>query len=314
MAEAKKKAARKPRSQAVTVAAKAVSDPAAVIATLTKGRVKLTPENTKNLKPDTPSSSYTDALDRVIKTAGFTLDRAYAVLMAEVPRTQGDWVAAAEAVLAAAPHIEAKLVIGGIAYPIDPGHETGLERTIGAGRWGHGRGLVDAWPDEAWVGLLVHLGLPADPLDRAAADQPVKRLVQRLWYEACAGGVPEDRRPVFDARDTVRQKEYAEGFPAAAERTKEKKERARATGFGRSGEVRYAPTAALKDKGFAPGGQAALLLVAFKTSKWTPMSTQEAAAGMVKAGLVTTTKPERIAAFYLCKWAKQGLLTREAAG
>ena len=257
---------------------------------------------------DTTTASYTDAIARVMRETGLTLEHAHQALMLDPMK--GDWTKAADAVAARAPHIEAKLLINGVAYPVDPSRDTGLDHTLGAGRWGHGLGLADAWPDAAWVGLLTWLGLPADPLDRAAAEHPVKRLIQRLWYEVCAGGVPEDRRPVFDARDAVRQKEYAEGFPAAAERTKEKKERARATGFGRTGEVRYAPTDALKKKDVQFGGQAALLHAAFKGVGWKPMTTAEATAGMVAAGLKTTTKPERIAAFYLCQWAKKGLLSR----
>ena len=96
-----------------------------------------------------------------------------------------------------APRVDCRLLIGDLSLPVDA---SSLERTLGSGRWGGGCGLVDSWPDAAWVGLLVHLGLAADPLDRTAADQPVKRLVQRLWYEAVNPTVLERLKPVFDKR------------------------------------------------------------------------------------------------------------------
>ena len=58
------------------------------------------------------------------------------------------------------------------------------------------------------------------------------------------------------------------------------------------------------------GGQAGMLLTAFKAAAWTPLTTAMATEGMLKAGLKTSTKPERIAAFYLCQWVKKGLLNR----
>ena len=120
-----------------------------------------------------------------------------------------------------APHIDCRMMINGVGYPVDP---SSLEHTIGAGEWGHGRGLVDAWPEAAWVGLLAHLGLPADPLDPEVAGQPVKRLVQRLWYEVVKGEVPS--REVFAKRDEERQEEYKEKFEGVKAAVVEKKVRA----------------------------------------------------------------------------------------
>ena len=205
-----------------------------------------------------------------------------------------------------APRVDCRLLIGDLSLPVDA---SSLEHTLGSGRWGGGRGLVDSWPDAAWVGLLVHLGLAADPLDRTAADQPVKRLVQRLWYEAVNPTVLERLKPVFDKRDEERAEEYKEKFTKVKAVSAEKSVRAK-TSFGRHGETKYTPTAALKDKKLVLGGQAAILLEAFKKADWVAMTTAEATKGMLTAGLKTTTKPERIAAFYLCQWVKKSLLER----
>jgi hypothetical protein len=214
-----------------------------------------------------------------------------------------------------APRIDCRLTIGETSYPVDP---SSLERTLGAGRWGHGLGLVDSWSDAAWVGLLVRLNLPADPLDRIAAEQPVKRLVQRLWYEAIAPWTlkVDDERTEADtrmtARDAAAAEKYGNGFSKIKVAATEKSTRARESfGKARGGEVRYIPTPALKDKKLALGGQAGILLDAFRAVEFKPMTTHEATDAMVKAGLKTTTKPERIAAFYLSQWAtKKGLLTK----
>ena len=213
-------------------------------------------------------------------------------------------------VAADAPRIECRLRVGELYLPVDA---SSLERTLGAGQWGNGRGLMDAWPDTAWAGLLAHLKLPAEPLDRAVADQPVKRLVQRLWYEAVKGGVPEERKAVFEARDAERVEEYKQKFDGAGgvkDKVVAKKERAK-TSFGRSGETHYTPTDALKSKKLVLNGQAGILVKAFRDADFKPMTTQEATDAMVKAGLVTGTDPRRIAAFYLSQFAtKKNLLTR----
>lgn len=204
------------------------------------------------------------------------------------------------------PRIDCRLLVGELSLPVDASN---LERTIGAGRWGHGLGLVDQWPDAAWVGLLTYLKLPADPLDRGVADQPVKRLVQQLWYETVKGCVPEDRAVVMAERDADRSNEYKEKFTKIKEISVTRAEHAK-TGFGRHSETSYEPTTALKDAKLVLGGQAAILLTTFKTGGWKSMTTAIATEGMLKAGLKTTTKPERIAAFYLCQWVKKGLLKR----
>jgi len=161
-----------------------------------------------------------------------------------------------------APHIECKLIVGDLAVKIDA---SDLAHTLGSGRWGHGLGLVDQWPDAVWVSLLAHLKLPADPLDRVAAEPPVKRLVQRLWYEAVQGGVPEERKAVFEARDTERAKKYKEEFEGVKSGAEGRKERA-VKSFGRKGETVYTPTELLKDKKLALGGQQAPLLAFFSAS------------------------------------------------
>lgn len=208
-----------------------------------------------------------------------------------------------------APHIECRLFVGGIGYPIDPSN---LERTIGGGRWASG--LIDEWSDAAWVGLLAHLGLPADPLDRTVAAQPVKRLVQRLWYEACAGGVPEESKTRFEERDAIRVAEYKENFTVVKDGSAAKAERARAS-FGkvresRGGGSKYEPTEELKKKGPSLGGQQAPLYQFFKAGKFAAATTDEATAGMLAHGLKTGTDPKRISSFYLSRWTRDGLLTR----
>ena len=128
------------------------------------------------------------------------------------------------AVDADAPRIECRLIIGDLSLPIDA---ASLEHTLGAGEYGHGRGLVDQWPEGAWTALLVHLGLPAEPLDTQVAEQPVKRLVQQLWYEAVKGGVPDTL--AFSRRDAARAKEYEENFEHVKETAETRSKTARAT-------------------------------------------------------------------------------------
>ena len=212
-----------------------------------------------------------------------------------------------------APRIECRLVVGDVSVAVDA---SSLDHTLGSGPWGHtqgyGPGLVDTWPDTAWAALLAHLKLPAFPLDREAAEKPVKRLVQRLWYEAVQGGVPEERRAVFAERDAEAVKAYKPDFEKV-EATAETRARAGARmSAARGGPTTYEPTAALKDKKLKLGGQAAILLAAFRDNGFKPMTVPEATAAMLKAGLKTTTKPERISSFYLSQWAtKAGLLARK---
>jgi hypothetical protein len=215
------------------------------------------------------------------------------------------------------PRIEARLVFGDVSVPVDP---SSLEATIGAGKHGYGRGLMDKWPDAAWVTLLSHAGSPADPLDRETARPLMQRLVQRLWWEAVTPWVlkTEDGQPTESAvryakRDAEAATAYATAYADVKENKSERAERAK-SGFGRTGGVvHYEPTAKAKAKAFAPKGQAGILLAAFKASKWASMTTEEAAKAMVTAGLKTSTKPERIAAFYLCQWAKNELVKRVTA-
>jgi hypothetical protein len=182
------------------------------------------------------------------------------------------------------PRIECNMLIAGIAYRVDA---SSLEHTIGAGRWGYGKGLVDGWPDAAWTGLLVHLRLPADPLDRETAGPAVKRIVQQLWYEYCGGGVPAERAEMFKKRDEAAAEHYKQDFVKVKELTV-----ARSDGMirARGGETVYTPTAKLKAAKDIKG-QAAQLLDFFKASKFAPATTKEAADGMMTAGLKTTTKP-----------------------
>lgn len=213
-----------------------------------------------------------------------------------------------------APRIETRLVVGDVSVPVDA---ASLDHTLGSGPWGHtqgyGPGLVDTWPDTAWAALLAHLRLPAFPLDREAAEKPVKRLVQKLWYEAVQGGVPEERRAVFAERDAEAAKSYKPDFEKV-EATAETRAKAGARmQAARGGPTTYEPTPHLKKNGAEAKGQAAMLFSAFKAGGFAPMTTVAAAEAMVKAGLVTTTKPERIAAFYLCQWVKTGWLARKEA-
>jgi hypothetical protein len=223
------------------------------------------------------------------------------------------YVAAAEAAPMKptdAPRIECRLIIGDLSLMVDGSN---LERTLGAGRWVR-ESLVDSWPDTAWTGLLAYLGLPSFPLDRPTASPPVKRLVQKLWYEAIKGGVPEERKAEFEARDTAKAAEYKKNIVGYAEAVTGKAERARAafgTARAKGGETVYEPTAALKVKGFKLGGQAGVLVDAFRANGFKAMTTQEATDAMLKAGLKTGTDPKRISSFYLSVWAsKKGLLTR----
>lgn len=208
-----------------------------------------------------------------------------------------------------APRIECRLIVGDLSVAVDLSYVGGLAHTVGAGMWGHGKGLVDQWPDAVWVGLLSHLKLPADPLDRATAEQPVKRLVQKLWYEVVQGGIPEEHKATMAARDTESVEAYKNGFADVKDAATGKAERAKKS-FGRKGETIYTPTDALKDKNLELGGQQSPLLEFFRASKFAPATTKQATDGTVAQGLKTGTKPERIVSFYLSTWCKRGLLTR----
>lgn len=126
-----------------------------------------------------------------------------------------------------APRIECRLWVGDLSVTVDA---SSLSHTLGCADCA-GKGLVDQWPDAVWTGLLVHLGLPADPLDRPSAEAPVKRLVQRLWYEAIKGAVPDE--PAFSKRDAAKTAEYKETFTTVKETVAVKSERAR-TNFAKA--------------------------------------------------------------------------------
>ena len=210
------------------------------------------------------------------------------------------------AVVKDAPRIECRLLIGDLSLPVDA---SSLEHTLGAGRWGHGKGLVDAWPEAAWTALLTYLELPAFPLDPIVAEQPVKRLVQRLWYEAVNPAVLEARKTTFEERDEAAKEKYENGFEHVKEGVVKK-----AAGVAKAretrGETMYTPTDALKDKKLKIGGQAGTLLDFFKSTKFAPATVQQATDGMLKAGLKTGTDPKRISSFYLSTWSRKGLLER----
>ena len=209
-----------------------------------------------------------------------------------------------------APRIECRLLVGDLSLTVDP---SSLERTLGAGRWGHGLGLVDSWPDAAWVGLLAYLKLPADPLDRTVAEQPVKRLVQQLWYGAVNPTVLIDRKDAFAERDADRQEEYKEKFTHVEGVAKGRSERA-VKSFAKvranTAEAVYTPTVALKGKTFS--GQQAPILEFFKATKFAPATIAQTVVGAVKAGLKTAKQtPERVVGFYFSDWTKKELLDRK---
>ena len=133
-----------------------------------------------------------------------------------------------------APRIECRLLIGDLSLPIDPAN---LDHTLGtaAAEWAYGKGLVDSWPDAAWVALLAYLDLPADPLDRSVAALPVKRLVQKLWYKNIKGYVPDE--VVLRKRDEERSEEYEEKFVTVKESSESRSEKAK-TNFAKAREAR----------------------------------------------------------------------------
>jgi hypothetical protein len=206
--------------------------------------------------------------------------------------------------------IVSTLTVGGISVEVDASN---LARTLGCGPWGYGQGLVDKWSDAVWTALLKHLKLPCEPLDREVASQPVKRLVQRLWYEAIHPEVLE--KPAFAERDAEAEETYERKHAEVKEQKTEAAERRASTpAFGRTSKTYYEPTAELKkSEGAGMGGQQKYLAQAFARAKWGRLTTQEATDGMVASGLQTTTKPERIAGFYLAQWCKKGLLGRVQA-
>jgi hypothetical protein len=157
------------------------------------------------------------------------------------------------------------------------------------------------------VAILAHLGLPAEFIDRTRAQWVVKRFVQRLWIGAFEPTLAEVSSARMDARDAEARAKYLAAqsiddsgvVAVAGKRPAYKMAKTHAA---------YAPTKALAKQKVK--GQAKSLLAFFKATRFAPATTAQAAAGMVAAGLKTTTAPARIAAFYLCDWAKKGWLER----
>ena len=190
------------------------------------------------------------------------------------------------------PRIECRLIVGDLSVPVDG---SSLEHTIGTTEWGPGRpygpGLIDQWPDAAWVNLLVHLGLPADPLERSVAAAPVKRLVQQLWYEAIKGGVPDAE--MFKKRDAARQEEYEEEFVKVKDGAESRSEKAK-TNFAKIREARGdSPRTAMAGKqirvinkahGARPGTKRQIGLDIIMSTK----SVDEALPLLIKAGCNAT--------------------------
>lgn len=188
----------------------------------------------------------------------------------------------------APPRIEARLVFKGYSVPVDPAD---LGRTLGAADYGHGRGLMDQWPDGVWVALLHHLDLPADPLDREAAGDSVRRLVQRVWYEAIqpwrlkdGDGKPTKTAEQFDQRDEAAAARYVEKFQDVKEERAEKVERAKKAfaNVARAASVYDGKKIKVlkKDHGARPGTKRAVGLDIIYKSK----TTDEATAALQKAG------------------------------
>jgi len=198
------------------------------------------------------------------------------------------------------------LVAEGASYPVDCGD---LARTIGSGMWA-GEGLVDGWADAAWAAVLSHLGLPAASVDRTRAQWVVKRFVQRLWIGAFEPALSDGASARMDARDAEARAKYAAACEAGdAEAGDVVAAVGRRPAYkAAKAQAAYAPTKALARQKVR--GQARSLLAFFKSTRFAPATTAQAADGMVAAGLKTSTKPARIAAFYLCDWAKKGWLER----
>ena len=205
-------------------------------------------------------------------------------------------------------HTEWYFTLNGLTALVDP---RDLCKTLGAAQWGNGFGLVDSWGNDVWEAVLQHLGLPYKPLDRVAARWVMLRVVESAWIREF--GSFEQRETFesakFAARDADAKAAYLKAF-ASVEKATVGREAGIAKARVTKGETSYMPTDRLKAEGLKIGGQAATLLAFFRASKWAPTTTTQAADGMVKHGMVTTTKPARIAAFYLCQWVKNGLLER----
>jgi hypothetical protein len=179
-----------------------------------------------------------------------------------------------------APHIECHLVVGDLSVPVDAAD---LAHTIGAANYGHGQGLIDQWPDTVWAALLSYLGLPAFPLDRATAEGPVRRLVQRLWYTACRGGYSQDSETLMAKRDEEKVEEYKVNFEKVKETVEAKVEHAKKAFSGVRKVSTYAGKKIKvlnKNHGARPGTKRAIGMDIVITSK----TTDEALPQLTKAG------------------------------
>ena len=215
----------------------------------------------------------------------------------KVPATTNTEQAAIEQAALDAPRIESRLLIGDLAVLVDA---ASLDHTLGVGTWGRydsrppglGPGLIDTWPDAVWVALLVHLGLPADPLDRTVASVPVKRLVEQLWYKAVKGSTPEGWQDKASKRDAAAAKEYAEEFVNVKDAVETRSSTAR-TNFAKAREAGTVRTSTLAGKkikvlntkhGAREGSKRAIGLDIILKSK----TTDEASAQLAKAGCNNT--------------------------
>jgi hypothetical protein len=192
------------------------------------------------------------------------------------------------AVPVAPPYIECRLVVGELSAPVDA---SDLCHTLGSGESGYGKGLVDAYPDAIWVGLLAHLGLPAFPLDRTVAAGPVKRLVQRLWYQAVgtSSGVSQKHAVELSARrpaDTASEERYKQEFPNVVQAMSEKVERGRALATtlraARPAAAEQTITVVAKENPYKVGSKAAATFELFAKAKTTSKFLELAAADKSK--------------------------------
>jgi hypothetical protein len=196
-----------------------------------------------------------------------------------------------------------------VRCPID--HED-LARTLGAGQWGYGRGMVDQWSTEVWQKILAHLDLPTEPFIRDVAAMPVKRFVQSVWLQEFDGRALEENKELYASRDKKAVDEYATNLEKASVVVEERRERA-VTNLVRAArtpaaEKVYTPTEALKDKKLVFNGQPSLIIECFRKSKFASVTCKQLADALTAAGLKTSQPVERVAMHYLNLWRGKGWL------
>lgn len=201
-------------------------------------------------------------------------------------------------------------VIGEHKLPIDA---TDLSRTLGAGQYGYGKGMVDGWSDDIWKAILGQWELPAEPLNREIAQWPVKRFVQRIWFEEFRGRELEMKRVEFDSKDNVSRRKYLSDFASVKDVVESKSERAKTnlagkgTTFKRTlGDRTYTPTAKLKDKKLTFTGQPQLILAFWRKAKYEPANIKTIVDAVVADGLKTNQPAERVVTHYLNIWKSKG--------